>query len=188
MANTNYTVTGTGYRIQAQSGDFFGDGSFAIVQWTAPYEPRYRPLQEWTSTNLTMVNWVGTYSAATQSFSTTSFQVTDPGSLYVYIDFGSQNNGTTPNNMGQAWLGQITDILTLPGGDVNINLNTANIRPMMGTMVSDASGVILRTEDFNSWTPTAIPEPSSYGIVMGVLLLAVAVFRRKKGTSTQEQT
>jgi hypothetical protein len=188
MATTNYTLTGTGYRIQSELGDYYNGGGFAIVQWTAPYEPRYRPLSEWTSTNLTMVNWVGTYTLGdVPTLTTSSFQVSDPGALYIYFDFGSQTGGTASYNYGQAWLGQITDILTLPGGDVNIDLNTANIRPMMGTMIADASGVTFRTQDFNSWTPTAIPEPSSYGIVMGVLLLAVAVFRRKKAVSTPAQ-
>lgn len=184
MANTNYTVTGTGYRIQSEFGDYFGDGNFAIVQWTAGYEPRYRPLSEWTNTNLVMVNWVGTYTLGdVPMFTSSSFQVTDPGALYLYIDFGSQVTPPAQQNYGQAFLGQITDILTLPGGDVNIDLNTANIRPMMG----DLTGNLIRTEDFSSWTPTAIPEPSSYGIVMGVLLLAIAVFRRKKAVSTPTQ-
>lgn len=175
MATTNYTVSGLGYQIQAQSGDFFMGGQFAIVQWTSGYEPRYRPLQEWTSQNLVMVNWVGNYTLGdVPTFTTTPFQVWDAGPLYIYIDFGSQNGGTTPNNQGQAWLGQITDSLALPGGDVNINLNAANIRPMMGELV----GSTLITEDFNSWTPQAVPEPSTYGFGLGIMLLGVAMWRK----------
>lgn len=179
MPTTNYAISGNNFRIQTPYGDFYGDGPFAIVQWAAPYEPRYRPLSEWTSTNLTMVNWVGTYTLGdVPTLTTTTFQVSDPGALYIYFDFGSQTGGTASYNYGQAWLGQITDILTLPGGDVNIDLNTANIRPMMGTMLVDASGVTFRTQDFNSWTPQAVPEPSTYGIGLGILLLGVAMWRK----------
>lgn len=175
MATTNYTVTGSGFRIQSALGDYYQGGGFAIVQWTNGYEPRYRPLQEWTQTNLTMVNWVGTYTLGdVPTLSTTPFAINDAGPLYIYIDFGSQEGGTAPYNMGQAWLGQITDVLTLPGGDVNIDLNAANIRPMMGELV----GSTLLMEDFNSWTPQAVPEPSTYGIGLGIMLLGVAMWRK----------
>ena len=172
---TNYTVTGTNFRIQTQLGEWFENGSFAIVQWTHPYQPRYRPLNEWTSTNLTMVNWVGNYQSTqgVPTFTSQSFQVYDPGALYIYIDFGNSSNAT-PSMYGQAWLGQITDTLTLPGGEVNIDLNTATIRPMMG----DMSGNILRAQDFNSWTPQAVPEPSYAWFA--VVLFGLAVFMKSR--------
>lgn len=177
MADTNYSITGTGFRIKTQFGDYYDTGGVAIVQWTPGYEPRYRPLQEWTSTNLVQVAWVGTYSAnhfgpGQSLFSSSPLLVTSSGPLYIYIDFGQTTN-YQPSMAGQAWLGQITDTLTLPGGDVTIDLNTANIRPMMGELV----GNTLIAQDFNSWTPQAVPEPS-YAWA-SVALLAVAVVAKK---------
>ena len=184
MASTNYTITGTGFRIQSELGDFYQSGGFAIVQWTAGYEPRYRPLYEWTQTNLTMVNWVGEYNIAPiPTFTSAPFAVNDPGPLYLYVDFGSQYGGTQSYNYGQAFLGQITDVLTLPGGNVEINLNAANIRPMMGSRVGD----ILRTQDFNTWTPQAVPEPS-YAWPAGFLFLGVVAARLMRAKQPHKTT
>jgi hypothetical protein len=175
---TNYTFSGNNFRIKSSvGGEYIDNISFAIVQWTHPYEPRYRPLNEWTQTNLTMVNWAGNYSSVSPGqtmFSSTPVTVTDPGALYIYIDLYNASNNV-PSMNGQAWLGQITDVLTLPGGDVNINLNTANIRPMMGELV----GNTLVTQDFNSWTPQAVPEPS-YTALASILFVAAILLRRKK--------
>lgn len=175
---TNYTFSGTNFRIKSSvGGEYIDSVQFAVVQWTYPYEPRYRPLQEWTSTNLTMVNWVGTYNLTNGingAFSSSPTQVTDPGALYIYIDLYQASN-YNDTMAGQAWLGQITDVLALPGGDVNINLNTANIRPMMGDLI----GNTLVTQDFNSWQPQAVPEPS-YTALAGFLFIAAVIFRKKK--------
>jgi len=188
MATTNYTITGQNLFIkESATGQYFQDGGMALVQWELGYYPKYHTTQEWTSTNLTQVSWTAWYvkdyqGVGTGVFGSNGTQIDTAGPLYLFIDFNNASN-FTPAMANQVWMGQITDILTLPGGDVVIDLNSANIQSVVGTRIGDT----LVAADWSTWQPTAIPEPSSYGIVMGVLLLAVAVFRRKKAVSTPVQ-
>lgn len=175
---TNYTFSGNGIRIKSSvGGEYIDNIDFAFVQWYHPYEPRYRPLAEWTSTNLAIVDWSGTYNSvggAQATFSSTPVTISDPGALYIYINLYNASN-FNQTMAGQAWLGQITDVLTLPGGEVNIDLNTATIRPMMGDVV----GNTWVTGDFNTWQPQAVPEPS-YAALAGFLFVGAILLRRKK--------
>lgn len=177
MVETNFTISGTDFKIRNEFGGYFDTGSFAVVQWTEGYNPRYRPLQEWTSTNLTMVSWTGTYSAnhfgSGRSFtSSTPMLVNSSGPLYIFFDFGQSSN-YQPSWGTQVWLGQITDSLVLDGIQKDINLNNANIRPMVGGF----DGQTMYTMDWNTWTPTAVPEPS-YSAFACVLFLCVALYKK----------
>lgn len=178
MAITNYTITGDDFLIQSQLGEFYQSGGVALVQWDLGYEPRYRPLSEWTSTHLVQVSWTGFYDSnynLTGHSKFTSSGVTSvdtSGPLYLYIDFSNTSN-YTPTMMNQVWMGQITDVLTLDGGNVIIDLNTASIRPMMGDMV----GKTLIATDWNSWQPQAVPEPSYFASAL-LLFLTVILYKK----------
>lgn len=175
---TNYTFSGSNIRIQSSvGGEYIDNIDFAIVQWSYPYEARYRPISEWTSTNLTIVDWVGTYNSVggmQATFSSLPVTVNDPGALFIYVNLQSASN-FNQTMAGQVWMGQVTDVLNLQGGDVHIDLNTTNIRPMMG----DVIGNTWTTGDFNTWQPQAVPEPS-YTALAGFLFVAAILLRRKK--------
>jgi len=187
MAVTNYKITGTDFLLKTPWGESFGDGGLALVQWDLGYSPKYRPLNEWTGNPIT-VSWTGWYEAnhfgpGRSLFGSNGTLVGEPGPLYLFVDFGNSNNAT-PAMYGQVWMGQITDVLTLPGGDVEINLNEANIRPVVGSMV----GSTLISQDFNTWTPQAVPEPS-YAWPAGLLFLGVVaakVMRAKQPHKTTQ--
>lgn len=179
MAATNYTITGHDFLIKSQFGETFQDGAMAIVQWQVGYDPAVRPLNEWVG-NPIMVSWAGWYvkdyaGIGQGIFGSNGTMVSQPGLLYLFADFSNSNN-YTPTMSGQVWMGQITDVLTLPGGDVVIDLNTANIRSVVGSRV----GNTLIAGDWNTWQPIAVPEPSHYGAFMGVAMLVVAVFLRSR--------
>jgi hypothetical protein len=177
MATTNFTITGTDFLIKTQFGEYFQDGGLAIVQWDLGYDPRYRPLQEWTSNYLTQVSWTAWYqrdfnSTGHSLFGSNGTLIDTKGPLYLFVDFGNSSNYT--NTMaGQAWLGQITDVLSLTGGDQVIDLNTANIRPVVGDVV----GNTLIARDFSTWTPQAVPEPS-YSYIAGFIFLGVVLYKK----------
>lgn len=176
MAETNFTITGLNFQIKTPFGDYFENGGLAIVQWDAGYDPKYRPLSEWTQ-NPTIVSWTGWYQrdyagVGQGVFGSNGTPVSINAPLYLFIDFGNSSNAT-PSVYGQAWMGQITDSLVLDGTPQVIDLNTANIRSVVGSNV----GNILTSQDFNTWTPHAVPEPS-YSAFACVLFLAVALYKK----------
>lgn len=178
MASTNYTITGHDLFIkESATGQYFQDGGMALVQWELGYYPKYHTVQEWTSTNLTQVSWTAWYvkdyqGVGTGIFGSNGTQIDLAGPLYLFIDFGNASN-FTPSMQNQVWMGQITDILTLPGGNVVIDLNSANIQSVVGSRMGDT----LIAADWTTWQPTAIPEPS-YS-VFAVVLFAIAVVAKK---------
>jgi len=180
MAVTNYTITGHDLYIKESiTGQYFQDGGLAIVQWDLGYNPKYHPVSEWAS-NPIMVSWTGWYNkdyvgVGSGIFGSNGSLTGDPGPLFLFIDFGNASNAT-PSMFGQVWMGQITDILTLPGGNVVIDLNSANIQSVVGSRIGDT----LITTDWNTWQPTAIPEPSYSAFA--VVLFAVAVIAKKMTT------
>jgi hypothetical protein len=177
MIETSFTITGTDFFIKNQFGSLFESGQFAVVQWTDGYNPRYRPLQEWTSQNLTMVNWVGNYDinglGPSMTLTTTSvFMANTSGPLYIFLDFGLSSN-YRPEFGTQVWLGQITDSLVLDGVSQTINLNQSNIRPVVGGF----DGRTMYTMDWNTWQPMAVPEPSYSAFAC--VLFAIALIYKK---------
>ena len=177
MATTNFTITGTDFLIKSQSGEYFQDGGLALVQWELGFDPRYHTVQEFTQTHLTAVSWTGWYQrdfnfTGHSLFGSNGTPLDTAGPLYLFIDFGNSNN-YTPSMAGQVWMGQITDILTLDGGEHVIDLNTANIRSVVGSNV----GSILMSQDFNTWTPQAVPEPS-YAPIAGLLFLGAVLYKK----------
>jgi hypothetical protein len=179
MASTNYTITGTDFRIKTPQGELFQDGGMALVQWELDYDPAVRPLSEWTSSHLTGVWWTAWYqlnfnNTGHPMFGSNGATVDTAAPLYLFIDFGNSSN-YTPTMANQVWMGQITDVLTLPGGNVEINLNAAHIRSVVGY---DNGFGGLYSMDWNSWQPIAVPEPSYFGSVLGGVLLAGAVLGR----------
>jgi len=186
MASTNYTITGKDFELKTPFGDRFDTGGLALVQWDVGYEPRYHPLQEWTG-NPVNVSWTGWFEAnhfgvGRSLFGSNGTPTVNAGPLYLFIDFGNSTNAN-PAMYGQVWMGQITDVLTLPGGNVEINLNEANIRPVVGSIV----GSTLISQDFNTWTPQAVPEPS-YAWPAGLLFLGVAVARFMRAKQPHKTT
>lgn len=177
MASTNYTITGFNFSVKTQLGEYVIDAPVALVQWEVGYYPKYHPLQEWTG-NPTVVSWTGWYQkdypgVGQGVFGSNGTTFDTAGPIYMFIDFGNSASAT-PSMFGQAWMGQITNVLTLPGGSVVIDLNQANIDSVVGSMV----GNTLYGQDFNTWTPQAVPEPSTYGIGLGIMLLGVAMWRK----------
>ena len=178
MATTNYTITGTDFIIKSPLDGYFDTGGLALVQWEAGYDPKYRPLSEWTSSHLTQVSWTGWYEAnhfgvGKSLFGSNGTPIDTAGPLYLFIDFNNSSNFNPVTMQNQVWMGQITDILANNGGDVVIDLNTANIRSVVGSNV----GNILISQDFSTWTPSAVPEPSYASFA--VILFAVAVLWKK---------
>jgi hypothetical protein len=186
MASTNYTITGQNFSIkETATGEYFQDGGMALVQWDLGYDPKYRPLNEWTSSHLTQVSWtawyVRDYAGVGQGvFGSNGTPIDTAGPLYLFIDFSNASN-FTPAMSNQVWMGQITDILTLPGGDKVIDLNSANIRPVVGDII----GNTLVATDFTTWQPAAIPEPSYSALA--VVLFAFAVIAKKMTGKKKQQ-
>jgi hypothetical protein len=180
---TNFKITGHDFLLKAENGTLLPDAPFALVQWELGYDPALHPLTEWTG-NPVMVSWTGWYQKEYPNigqgiFGSNGTAVNIKAPLYMFIDFG---NTATPNPAmyGQVWMGQVTDILTLDGGYHIIDLNSSNIRSVVGTDV----GNILMSQNFNTWTPQAVPEPSY--AVGAVVLFAVAVLHRFKSKKKQE--
>jgi hypothetical protein len=170
MATTNYTITGNGIGIKDQFGvDVNYDISFAVVQWQAGYNPAYYPFNEWAS-NPTFVGWSGTYSFSTKTWSSTANAIDFDGPLFLWTNLGQ----------GGVGLYQITSILNNDGASKVVDLNQTNITAAVGAVTLNT----LHTTDLNTWTPTAIPEPSYSAFA--VVLFAVAVVI-KKVTSPKKQ-
>jgi hypothetical protein len=177
MATTNYTITGHDLFIkESATGQYFEQGGLALVQWDVGYNPAYHPRSEWTQ-NPVAISWTGWYvkdyqGVGTGIFGSNGTQIDLASPIYLFIDFSNASN-FVPAMQNQVWMGQITGILTLPGGDAVIDLNTANIQPVIGSRIGDT----LVSADWSTWQPTAIPEPS-YS-VFAVVLFAVAVVAKK---------
>lgn len=160
MATTNYTISGTGISLQDQWGTPAGNQSLALVQWELGYDPAQHLFSEW-QLNPIMVSWTGNYQKSPNKwFSTVPMNTNFDSPIYLWVQL---NTGG-----GQSGLFQITDVLTLPGGTVDINIAKANIRSVVGDRINNT----LRTEDIGIWTPTAVPEASYYGFGIGLLALA----------------
>lgn len=163
MATTNYFISGNGIGIKDQFGaEVNYNFDFAVVQWQAGYNPANYPFNEWAS-NPIFVGWTGTYSFSTKNWSSTANAINFDGPLFLW----------TYLNDGSAGLYQITSILNNDGVDKVINLNQANITAAVGATSLNT----LHTTDLNTWTPTAIPEPS-YS-VFAVALFAVAIIAKR---------
>jgi hypothetical protein len=181
--NTNFTVTGHDFLVSLPNGTLIQDVPFALVQWEAGYDPAVHPLTEWTG-NPIMVSWTGwyvkDYSGVGQGIFGSNGTMTGVNSpLFMFIDFGSSAN-PTPEMYNKVWMGQITDSLVLSGESVVIDLNSANIRSVVGSNV----GNILIAQDFNTWTPQAVPEPSYSALA--VALFAGAVLWKKLTSPKKE--
>lgn len=185
MATTNFTITGHDLFIKTPTGQYFQDGGLALVQWDVGYNPATRPVSEWTM-NPVNVSWTGWYNKNYVGVGNGIFgsngTATDYASpFYLFIDFNNASNFDPTTMTNQVWMGQITDILTLNGQNQTIDLNTANIRSVVGTF----DGVTMTSADWSSWQPTAIPEPSY--TPLAVVLLAVAMLYRFKKPKPKAQ-
>ena len=176
--DTNFTITGSNFTLKTPDGLYFDTGGLALVQWELGYNPAVHPLNEWVQ-NPIMVSWTGWYVKDYQGvgqgiFGSNGTIVSNNAPLFLFADFGNSSNApNNPTMYNQVWMGQITDVLLLNGQDQVIDLNTANIRSVVGSNV----GNILVSQDFNTWTPSAVPEPSYASFA--VILFAVAVLWKK---------
>jgi hypothetical protein len=188
MATTNYTITGHDFRIKTPDGLLFEQGGLAIVQWDLGYDPAQHPLNEWVQ-NPILVSWTAWYVKDYQGvgqgiFGSNGTTVVSAAPLYLFADFGNSSNYTgNPTMNGQVWMGQITDVLALPGGDAVIDLNTAHIRSVVG---HDNAYGGLYSQDFNTWTPQAVPEPS-YSMLAGVIFLGVVLLKKMKAMTSGKE-
>jgi hypothetical protein len=178
MAATNYTIAGQNIFIKTELGERFESGGFALLQWEFGYDPALHPLSEWTQNPVT-ISWTGwhvrNYAGVGMGVFGSNGTLTAYNSpIYLFIDFQNASNYNPATMSNQVWLGQVTDILSLPGGDVELQLNASGIRSVVGSNV----GNVLFSQDFNTWTPQAVPEPSTYGIGLGIVLLGVVVWRK----------
>jgi hypothetical protein len=163
MGLTNVTITGSGIQLNSQFGNVSGNQSLAFVQWQVGYEPINHPWQEWIS-NPVSVNWAGTYTASNkkwEGFFSTDFD----GPIYMWTQLSEDNS--------QVGLWKISDILPSSGGTLNINLNNTNIMSVVGESASNT----LITRTLETWTPTAVPEPS-YSSLAGFLFLCVVLYKK----------
>lgn len=168
MATTNYYITGNGIGIKDQFGiEVNYDLTFAVVQWQAGYNPAYHPFNEWAS-NPTFVGWSGTYFHSTKTWSSTANAIDFDGPLFLWTDLGQ----------GGVGLYQITSILNNNGVNKLVDLNQTNITAAVGSVTLDT----LHTTDLNTWTPTAIPEPSytPFALVLLVVVVGLKVLTPRK--------
>ena len=176
MATTNFTISGYDFYIKDPWGSFVDTAPAAIVQWDVGYNPAQHPLSEWIQ-NPVNVSWTGWYvkdyaNVGKGVFGSNGTDIDFNSPLYLFIDLEQSSNATT-SMAGQVWMGQITGSLLLNGQNQIIDLNQQSITPVVGTI----NGNTMTSADFNSWTPTAIPEPS-YS-VFAIALFAVAVVAKK---------
>jgi hypothetical protein len=180
---TNFTITGQNFFIKTELGERFEGGGLALIQWDAGYDPKYHPLQEWVSNPVT-VSWTGWYQrnylgVGMGVFGSNGTPTTYNSPFYLFIDFQNASNYNPATMSNQVWMGQVTDILSLTGGSQELTLSASNIRSVVGSNV----GGVLFSQDINTWTPSAVPEPSyAWG---AVLLFAVAVAYRFKNRKVE---
>ena len=173
MASTNFNIYSDSAVIKDQWGGLIGDNQFAIVQWDYGFDPARHTVNEWASTPL-LVDWAGSYTASTHVISGLTTPIDFGAPLYMFVN--------PAENWNQVGLWQITDILTLPGGTVTIDIGQTNIRDVLGAH----SAWVLYTTDYTVWQPQAVPEPSHYDAFTGAVLLVGAVLarlRRKKAVA-----
>jgi hypothetical protein len=178
MSDTYYSISGQNFSIKTPNGDYLQNAGLAIVQWEKGYDPAQHELYDWASTPI-VVNWnawyVRDYQGVGQGVIGSNGQwFTADSPLYLFIDFYNASNYNQSMG-GQVWMGQITDALVMDGGEHTISLNASNIRSVVG---SDNGFGGLYSENVYTWSPHAIPEPSSYGIMLGVVFLGVALWRK----------
>jgi len=181
MAITNYTITGQNFFIKTELGERFEQGGLALIQWEPGYDPAQHPLSEWTMNPVT-ISWTAWYVRDYQGigmgvFGSNGTQTAYNSPFYLFIDFSNASN-YTPSMAGQVWLGQVTDILALPGGDQELTITASGIRSVVGSNV----GSVLFSQDFNTWTPSSVPEPSysAFALVLFVLAVGLKVLTRRK--------
>lgn len=175
---TNFTITGQNYNIKTPFGDYFDTGGIALVQWEKGYDPALHPLQEWVM-NPVNVSWTGWYVKDYQGvgkgvFGSNGMPTNFDSPIYLFVDFYNSSNWN-PSMSGQVWMGQVTGDLNLDGGSQELQLNASNIRSVVG--YDDGFGG-LYSQDFNTWTPQSVPEPSY--TVGALALFVVAVVHRFK--------
>lgn len=182
MATTNYTITGQNFFIKTGLGERFESGGIALLQWEPGYDPAQHPLSEWTMNPVT-ISWTGWYVRDYQGIGMGVFgsngTITNFNSpIYLFIDFYNASNFNPATMSNQVWLGQVTDILSLPGGDQELTLTASGIRSVVGSNV----GSVLFSEDFNTWTPASVPEPSytAFALVLFVLAVGLKVLTPRK--------
>ena len=182
--DTNFTIKGQNFFIKTELGERFETGGLALVQWEQGYDPALHPLSEWTQ-NPVGVWWTAWYVRDYQGVGMGVFgsngAITNYNSpLYLFIDFSNSSNYNPVTMNNQIWMGQITDILTLDGGSQELQLNASSIRSVVGSNV----GSVLFSQDFNTWTPQAVPEPSYSALA--IVLFAGAVLWKKLTTYKKE--
>lgn len=101
--------------------------------------------------------------------------------FYLYIDFGNASNYNPATMTNQVWMGQVTDVLSLTGGNQELTLSASNIRSVVGSNV----GSVLFSQDISTWQPTAVPEPSYAPIAL--VLFAGALLMKKLTPSKTKQ-
>jgi hypothetical protein len=178
MATTNYTITGQNFFIKTELGERFEGGGIALVQWELGYDPAIHPISEWTQNPVT-VSWTGWYQRDYHGvgmgvFGSNGMLTNYNSPIYLYIDFGNASNYNPATMSNQVWMGQVTDILSLTGGNQELTLSASNVRSVVGSNV----GSVLFSQDISTWTPQAVPEPSTYSIGLSILLLGVALWKR----------
>lgn len=178
MAETNFTITGQNFFIKTPDGLLFESGGLALIQWENGYDPALHPLSEWTMNPVT-ISWTGWYQRNYQGvgmgvFGSNGTLTAYNSPLYLFIDFSNSSNYTAnPSMFGQVWLGQVTDILTLTGGNQELQINPSDVRSVVGSNV----GSVLFSQDFNTWTPSSVPEPSyAWGAVF--LFLCAVLYKK----------
>ena len=181
---TNFTITGQNFFIKTELGERFEQGGLALVQWENGYDPALHPVSEWTMNPVT-VSWTGWYVRDYQGvgmgvFGSNGTLTTYNSPFYLFIDFSNASNYNPATMSNQVWLGQVTDVLTLTGGNQELTLNASNIRSVVGMDV----GNVLFSQDFNTWTPSSVPEPSY--AVGALAIFVVAVLHRFKSKNKQE--
>ncbi len=163
MAVTNITVNGNGLQLKSEFGNIVGDQSLAFVQWEQGYNPINHPYNEWLG-NPISVYWAGTYTASQKQWNG-SFSTDFDSPIYMWTQLVEDSS--------QVGLWKISDTLPASGGSLNINLNSTNIM----TVVGDSTTGSLYSETLNTWTPTAVPEPS-YSYLAGFLFLGVVLYKK----------
>ena len=168
MPSSSFTISGSNWNIKDEFGTLVTtDQQFAILQFPVGMEP-------WRATDIygvqpNVVDWSVTYTASTKTFSSnvpmfTSFDTP----LFLWTQLNT--------NYQQAGMWQITSVLNIvDGANYDINLDSNAIKDVIGSH----TGNTLRTQDYTTWTGTAVPEPS-YAPIIGFLLVGVLFAKKLK--------